>query len=453
MSKHPEWATKYKEKNTELRCIKGRYYLYKITHKWDKETKKSKKITLGQIGVITENEGLIPTGMKRKGRIPEGESVYKEGTSPPLESNFLDDFSKLSDPRSQRNQLYSVDEILFVTLCAVICGAEGWGDIEDFGKSKLEYLRQYLDYSNGVPSDDTVRRFYRHIDPKEFEQLFRHWISGIAKNAGAQVIAIDGKSSRHSFDGDETKMIHVVSAFATDARIVLGQEKVSEKSNEITAIPKMLEWLDIRGHIVTIDAMGCQYAIANRIKAKEGDYIFSLKGNQGTLAEDVKVYFEDNQLTKEIKSAIDYDKGHGRIETRECWVVTDVEWINKAHPKWASINSIIKIRSIREMGTKKTEEIRYYISSLEDKPEKVIANIRSHWAIENSLHWVLDMSFNQDYSRIRKENAPYAMAIINHVAINLIQLAKPKKQSIKRMRKICGWDSSTLDNVIQQKIS
>ena len=192
MSKHPEWATRYKEKNTELRCIRGKYYLYKITHSYNKETQVSKKVTLGQIGVITEEEGLIPTGMKRKGPVPKGQSVYKENISPPLDNNFLDDFKELTDPRSERNKLYGVDEILFLTLCAVICGAEGWGDIEDFGKTKLEYLRQYLDYSNGVPSDDTFRRFYRHIDPKEFEKLFHNWVSGIAKQGGAQLIAIDG---------------------------------------------------------------------------------------------------------------------------------------------------------------------------------------------------------------------------------------------------------------------
>jgi len=453
MSEHPDWATKYKRKGSELRCIRGRYYLYEVKCIKDEKLKKWKKVTLKQIGVITEEDGLIPTGMKRKGRIPKGKSAYKEGSCPPLESNFLEDFSQLSDPRSERNQMYHMDELLFVTLCAVICGAEGWQDIEDFGHSKLDYLRQYMDYANGIPSDDTLRRFYRKIDPGEFERLFRNWIGGIAKQADSQVIAIDGKSSRHSFDGDDGKMLHVISAFATDVRIVLGQEKVSEKSNEITAIPKMLEWLDVKGHIVTIDAMGCQYAIANRILAKQGDYIFSLKGNHGTLLEDVADYFEDHDLMKEVVSSINYDKGHGRIETRECWVVTDTEWLHKIQPKWTSIQSIIKIRSRRELKKKTTEEVRYYISSLKHSPEKMLKNIRSHWLIENALHWVLDMSFNQDYSRIRKDNAPYAMAIINHIAINLLQLAKPKRQSIKRMRKICGWDTNTLDDVIRQKIS
>ncbi len=449
---HPEWALKHKQKNTELRNIRGKYYLYKITHKRIKEKKWPQKITLGQIGVITEEEGIILTGMKRKGPVPKGKSVYKEGMQPlEFESSFVDDFAQLSDPRSQRNQLYSVEEILLVCLCACICGAEGWQDVEDFAKLKIEYLREYLEYTNGTPSDDTYRRFFRNIDPDEFEKLFRKWVEGIAKKADAKVIAIDGKSLRRSYDG-ETKMLHVISAFATETRIVLGQERVSQKSNEITAIPEMLKWLDVKGHIITIDAMGCQFKIANQIRKKGGDYIFSLKGNQSNLSDDVTTHFGAKNIANNITSHVDYDKGHGREETRECWVIDDVEWLRKKHPKWSTIKSIIKIYSIRE-SKKTTKEVRYYISSLDDTPEKILKSIRSHWAIENSLHWVLDMSFNEDYSRIRKGNAPYAMAIIRHVAINLLQLAKTKRQSIKRLRKMCGWDNNTLDLVINKNSS
>ena len=265
------------------------------------------------------------------------------------------------------------------------------------------------------------------------------------------MIAIDGKSLRHSFDED-AKMLHVISAFATEARIVLGQEKVSEKSNEITAIPKILRWLDVKGHIITIDAMGSQFKIANQIIKKEGDYIFSLKGNQNTLSEDVTTYFDD-KVSDNITKHVDYDKGHGRVETRECLVVDEVDWLRQRHPKWSSIRSIIKIHSIRESKKQTTKEVRYYISSLEETPEKILRSIRSHWAIENTLHWVLDMSFNEDYSRIRKGNAPYAMAIIRHVALNLLQLAKTKRQSIKRLRKMCGWDDNTLDLVINKNSS
>lgn len=449
---HPEWALKHKKKNTELRNIRGNYYLYKITSKRVKDKKWPQKITLGQIGVITEKEGLIPTGMKRKGPVPKGKSVYKDDMQlSESEISFVDEFAQLSDPRSERNRLYSIEEILLLSLCACLCGAEGWQDVEDFGKLKISYLRQYLDYENGIPSDDTFRRFYRNIDPDEFEKLFRKWVDGIAKKADVKVIAIDGKSSRRSFDED-TKMLHVISAFATEARIVLGQEKVSEKSNEITAIPEMLKWLDVKGHIITIDAMGCQFKIANQIIQKGGDYIFSLKGNQSKLSEDVTAYFETKGDANTIANHVDHDKGHGREETRECWVVDDVEWLRKKHPKWPSIRSIIKIHSIRK-SKKTTSETRFYISSLADTPKQILKSIRSHWAIENSLHWVLDMSFNEDYSRIRKGNAPYAMAIIRHVALNLLQLAKTEKQSIKRLRKMCGWDVNTLDLVLSKDSS
>jgi predicted transposase YbfD/YdcC len=281
--------------------------------------------------------------------------------------------------------------------------------------------------------------------------LFREWVESLAKTTGTKVIAIDGKCSRRSYDG-EGNMLHMISAFSTEARIVLGQEKVSDKSNEITAIPKMLDWLDVKGHIITIDAMGCQHAIATQILNKEGDYIFSLKGNQETLAQDVQLYFEDSLLTKPT-SFVDYDKGHGRIETRECWVVTDIKWLHDSHPKWSTIKSIIKIESTRELKGKISKETRYYISSLTLPPEKILKAIRCHWGIENSLHWILDMSFNEDYSRIRKENAPHVMAIFRHVALNLLQAAKKERQSIKGLRKLCGWDESILESVISHKSS
>lgn len=375
---------------------------------------------------------------------------------PILELSFLDHFKHLEDPRSERNRDYTMSEILLVTLCAAICGAEGWQDVEDFGKAKIDYLRQLLPYKNGIPSDDTYRRFFRAIDPKQFQELFRNWVQSLQSQIEKKLIAIDGKSSRHSFDG-EAGMLHMVSAYATEARLVLAQEKVSEKSNEITAIPKLLEWLDLRGSIVTIDAMGCQYAIADQIIHKEGDYIFSLKGNQGTLCEDVTTYLSNNELKilNNISSFKDHDKGHGRIETRQCWVTHEVAWLRDRHPHWHSINSLIRIDSVRETKDKTTYETRYYISSLKEIPQKILGVVRSHWAIENNLHWVLDMSFGEDQSRIRKENAPQVMAIIRHMALNLLQLTKDnmKRQSIKRLRKMAGWDDNILSNILTQKFS
>lgn len=305
----------------------------------------------------------------------------------PLETNFLDQFGAIEDPRMERNRLYTIAEILLVTFLAVICGAEGWQDVENYGQSKLAYLRSYLEYRNGIPSDDTLRRFFRGIDPTHFKELFCTWVKHIANVVGAKVVAIDGKANRRSFEGDG-KMLHMVSAFATEARVVLAQEKVTDKSNEITAIPKLLNLLDVKGHIITIDAMGCQYAIADKIVEKEGDYIFSLKGNQGTLSDDVELFLNDPRFQKANPSCTDYDKGHGRFETRICIVSIDVTWLRERHPHWKSINSIIRIDATREVnirGEKKlTQESRYYISSLKTpKPEAVLQAVRDHWGIES----------------------------------------------------------------------
>lgn len=336
-----------------------------------------------------------------------------------------------------------------LALVAVLCGAEGWTDIEEFGKRKLGLLRRFFDYKNGVPSDDTIRRFFRALNPDTFMKLFREWITKLVATVGSKVIAIDGKTSRRSFDKNQNAL-HTVSAFATEARIVLGQEKVADKSNEITAIPKLLEWLDISGRIITIDAMGCQYKIANQIIKQGGDYVFALKANQETLFEDVKLFFKS---PGELKSHTDYDKGHGRIEIRAIQVANDVEWLRNMHPNWQTIKSIIKLDSTREIGDKKTEETRYYISSLDVSAEATLKTIRIHWEVENCLHWILDMSFGEDYSRIRKSNAPYIMTILRHMVCNVLQKAKQTdkdlaRKSIKGLRKACGWDDELLTKIL-----
>lgn len=455
--KHPEWVLKHKIPRSEIRCIKGKYYLYGYTTVWSKEKKRAQKKTTKQIGIITEDYGLIPTGMSRKGKVPKGESKLKNDI--PLETNFLDHFEVIEDPRLERNQRYTVAEILLVTLLAVICGAEGWQDVENYGKSKIKYLRCYFPYESGIPSDDTVRRFFRAINPDHFKEIFSKWVHCIANVVNAKVIAIDGKSNRRTFDG-EGNMLHMVSAFATEARVVLAQEKVADKSNEITAIPLLLDLFDVKGHIITIDAMGCQYAIANKIIDKGGDYIFSLKGNQGSLSEDVELFLNTPRTQNTCSTCTDCDKGHGRLETRICFVSNDVEWLRKEHKNWITIQSIIRIDSTREVterGSKKnTQETRYYISSLKNPtPQVALHAIRDHWGIENTLHWTLDMSFNEDYSRIRKENAPQVMAILRHMALNILQQGKlqqkkHKRQSIKGLRKMCAWDDDTLSEMVSK---
>lgn len=449
---HPEWALKHKVKNTELRKFGEKYYLYSITSKWDPEKKRTKKVTLKLLGNITEADGFIPTGMRKKGRIPEGESPFKNSSiNSKKETNFMDKLIEINDERSEKKLLYSVSEILFSALCSMLGGADGWQDMEDFSKLKIEFLRQYFPYDHGTPSNDTFRRFFRACNPGTFEKLFREWVASIVKISQPQVIAIDGKNSRHSFDKNK-KMTHIVNVLATESLVVLGQVKVDEKSNEITALPKILEWLDVKGHIVTIDAMGCQFEIANLILKKEGNFIFSLKGNQGNLLDDVALYFQKKSM-QNATPFIDYNKDHGRIETRKCWVENDVKWLKERNENWTSIQSIIRIESTRDIKNNVTVEDRFYISSLQETPEKMLKNIRDHWAIENSLHWVLDMSFFDDQSRIREGNGPHIMAILRHVAFNLLRLIKTEKISIRRLRNMCGWDMNLLEKVVEKKIS
>lgn len=366
--------------------------------------------------------------------------------------DFLDIFGQLDDPRIDRKKLHPLPEILLLTLCAVICGAESWDDIETFGESKLVFLRQYLPYENGVPSDDTLRRFFRAIDSAQFQRLFIEWIrEWLSPEVANKVVAIDGKTLRGSHDAGQSP-IHLVSAFASEAGIVLGQVKTSEKSNEITAIPELLEWLDVRGAIVTIDAMGCQKAIAGKIIDKGGDYLLALKGNQSSLHEDVRLHFEQPSSVSLIRMtcAETIDKGHGRIEVRQCRLSTDIDWLRERHPEWKNLNSIVAINSERLDGTTMSQETRYFISSSLSSAAQMLAAVRMHWGIENQLHWVLDMSFGEDQSRIRKDNAPTNVAIIRHAALNMIRQAKKKRLSIKLMRKAAGWDDSVLTEILAQ---
>jgi predicted transposase YbfD/YdcC len=257
-----------------------------------------------------------------------------------------------------------MSEILLVTILAVICGCETWNDIEAYGRIKLDFLRAFLPFRNGAPSDDTFRRFFRAIDVDQFQGLFRSWIISVLKSKNEdntdKTIAIDGKSSRGSTN-DDGAMLHMISAYSTELRLVLGQERVNDKSNEITAIPKLLEWLNLKGSTITIYAMGCQHKIADQIKEKDGDYIFSLKGNQGTLHEDVKLYLNQEKDSSDIYTKL--NKEHGRVEKRTCYVSTDVQWIKDGHPKWKSVESIIKLDSERTMKGNTTSETRYFISS------------------------------------------------------------------------------------------
>jgi predicted transposase YbfD/YdcC len=366
---------------------------------------------------------------------------------------FIDFFRTLPDHRIERRKLHSVEEILLVTFCGVVACCDGWEDIELFGKTKIDFFKKHLPFVNGIPSDDTLRRFFRVLDPKIFEAYFIDWLKSFNIDLENKVVAIDGKTSRRSFDGDN-KPLHLLSAFASEIGLTLGQQKVADKSNEITAIPKLLELLDIAGAIVTIDAMGCQHEIAKKILSKNADYLLALKGNQGQLHSDVNLFFEKRPIVSKFVSYKQVDGGHGRIETRVCTVTEDIGWLKINHPQWTDLRSIVEIESVRELKDKIATEKRYYISSLAADPKHTLEVIRQHWGIENSLHWVLDVCFGDDQSRIRKGNAPGNIAVIRKCALNLLQKIKQDRprSSIKRLRKLAGWDAGFLDTVLSTKL-
>lgn len=370
----------------------------------------------------------------------------------PAVETFLDHFSGLEDDREAGKVLHPVPEILLVTLCGVIGGAEGWEDIEDYGASKLKVLREVLPFAHGIPSDDTLRRFFRGVDPVAFREIFVAFVRELLPQAAERLIAVDGKTSRRSYDGT-AKALHLVSAFATEARMVLAQTATAEKSNEITAIPELLKLLDLRGAIpafagTSIDAMGCQREIAQQIIDGGGHYLLGLKGNQGILHKDVELFFAKPPEGAPVLAHEETDKGHGRIEIRRCDVTSDIEWLKETH-SWPGLQSIVRITATRIIGNKTTTDVRYYLSDDTPDPARVLANTRSHWAIENTLHWTLDMSFGEDACRIRKDNAPLAIATIRHVALNFLQAAKLPRESVKRLRKKAGWDDAILKRILK----
>lgn len=369
--------------------------------------------------------------------------------------SFESHFGVLNDPRIDRTKLYPLTEILFVVLAGSICGAESWRDFVLFGNAKLDFLRRYYAFKNGIPSKNTFSRVFAALDTEAFKLQFVEWVKSLQKLL-QEVIAIDGKTLCNSIDkAMGTSAIHMVSAFATEARLVLAQQKVDEKSNEITAIPKLLDLLDLKGHIVTIDAIGTQKAIAKQIIKQGGDYILALKGNQGTLNDDVRLFLE-TELKKTTAHAItdtyeDLDKGHGRIETRRCFVSSQIDWLNQKELR-EGLKTIVMIEETQEVNGKTSTERRFFISSLAPVAEQIALAVRSHWSIENRLHWTLDVVFNEDQSRVRKDNAGENMAIIRHLTLNMLNNTKKsfKSTSLKALRKNAGWSDETLDFILKQ---
>lgn len=362
-------------------------------------------------------------------------------------AELLVHFGELTDPRVERTKRYPLQEIIFLAICSAISGCNGWKAIRDFGVIKLEWLRQFLPYVEGIPVDDTIARVMRRLDTKQFRDCFVNWMRAVSIATDGDVIAIDGKTLRGSHDHASGKSaIHMVSAWSTANSMVLGQEKTADKSNEITAIPELLDVLELKGCIVSIDAMGCQHAIASKIITKKADYILALKGNQWLLHKSVEVFFTTavNNNFKNIEHDFheDIDAGHGRVETRKCWVINPHQ--HKKHfdnlNKWKNLQHILIVKTKREMKSKTTEDTRFYITSCNSNANFLLNAVRKHWQIENSLHWTLDVTFKEDDSRIRVESSPENYAILRHIALNILRNYKTIKASVQRKLNMAALD-------------
>jgi predicted transposase YbfD/YdcC len=364
-------------------------------------------------------------------------------------------FGKVTDPRIERTKDHSLINIIAIAICAVICGAEGWVDIELFGKSKLAWLKTFLELPNGIPSHDTFGRVFAMIDAQEFQRAFYEWVCAVNEIIAGQIINIDGKCLRGSGDQQLGKRaIYMLSAWATENELVLGQRKVEEKSNEITAIPELLKLLDISGCIVTIDALGTQTLIAKTIAAAQADYVLSVKDNQGHLFEDISVIFGIDHAQDFKYAGYEYtktvNKGHGRIDVRECWSTDKPAYLNliRGVEQWAGLQTIAMVICTRIIGDQQTQQTRYYISSLPSHAERILQAVRKHWSIENELHWVLDVALNEDHSRVRKDHAPANLAVLRHIALNLLKQEKTAKGGMRAKQLQAGWKEDYLLKVL-----
>jgi len=366
-------------------------------------------------------------------------------------TSIITHFGELKDPRSGNAKQHIFLEILVIAICAVICGADGWSDVELFGKNKKDWLKTFLELPKGIPSHDTFGRVFAQIKPEEFQKGFMEWVKAIQTLTAGQVIAIDGKQLRRSHDHQAGKAaIYMVSAWATANQLVLGQRKVDEKSNEITAIPELLNLLEITGCIVTIDAIGTQTEIAKTIVEGGGDYLLSVKENQGHLFEDIQYLFELDAAKEFEQVPYSYaktvNKGHGRIETRECWAIDHEEYLSflRKRQPWKGLKSIVRIIAQRQIGEKVETQIRYFISSLPANAKTILKTKRSHWKIENQVQWVLDIAFREDECRVRKDHAAENLAVLRHMALNLLKNDKTAKGGIHAKRLQAAWNSDYL---------
>ena len=370
-------------------------------------------------------------------------------------ASVMDHFQDLEDPRIERSKRHGLLDILTIAICAVICGADSWVYVEMFGKSKEEWFRSFLDLPNGIPSHDTFGDVFSRLDPDRFQECFMEWSQAVAGLLPGEVVSIDGKTVRRSHDKRVGRQaIHLVSAWAAANTLTLGQVKTDQKSNEITAIPRLLELLELNGCIVTIDAMGCQKEIAQGILDRGADYLLAVKENQGRLYQDVRDLFDGAEELGWDGVPYDYattlNKGHGRIERRECWAISDPSCLGylSTGGDWPGLCSVVKVVGRRDTDTGITVQPRYYISSLDVSAERLLEAVRAHWSIENSLHWSLDVTFREDQSRVRKDHSPQNMATLRQISHNLLKRETSLKVGIQGKRLQAGWREDYLLKVL-----
>ena len=373
-------------------------------------------------------------------------------------ATIAEHFSALDDPRDN-NRRHLLFDIIVLAICATICGADSWADVELFGQSKYKWFRQFLELPHGIPSHDTFGRVFALLDPEQFQACFTEWVSAISEVFQGQIVAVDGKTLRRSRDKAAGKQaIQIVSAWAAQNRLVLGQMKVNEQSNEITAIPELLAMLEVAGCIVTTDAIGCQKAIAQAIVDQDADYVLAVKENQDHLYETFQDLFQ--YPAEMVAAGCDYhktvEKGHGRIEVRECWTTSDpdyLQYISEQLSEWPGLRSLVMVKSERTIiGEASTLKYRYFISSLDSNAQLGLHAVRTHWEIENKVHWILDIAFREDDSRVRKGNGAENLAVLRHIALNLLKHEKSRKGSIKGKRKMAGWDNDYLLKVLTSQM-
>ncbi len=366
--------------------------------------------------------------------------------------------SEMADPRVDRTRDHKLTDILVIGVCSVLCVGEGFNDMETFGKAQHTWLQGFLALPNGIPSHDTFNRVFQAIDPKEFSECFIRWTQFLHSALGDEIVAIDGKALRRAHD-KEKGIPYVVSAWAVENGLTLGQVKVEEKSNEITAIPKLLRVLDLAGCIVTIDAMGCQKKIAREIIESDADYVLALKGNQGTTEQEVRAYFDEliapdpslstQPVHDELESFQTVDGGHGRIETRRYWISDYTDWFEEKD-KWEGLRCFAMVESVREIGESRSYERRCFLTSIEPNAKRFARACRGHWGVENPLHWVMDVTFREDDSRARSGNAAENLAALRRLALNMLKAETSQpKLSIRRRRLMAAWNTDYLQKILR----